>query len=552
MRPSDTVPPPSFLEMSKTQPVQRARRRRGDSPLARRARETRGLLERIMDTPHLAQAVPRLSPEVLHRVIQSCGLEDCGELVALATPGQLARVFDFDLWRPVRAGLDEKLDADRFGIWLDVLMEAGAIVAAQKLAGMDTELVVASLAQHVSVFDRAAASPSTVDGQDTPERRRFSDRAACEVGNYLIEAKRSDAWDAIVGLLLFLDAEHPDYFHRLMRGCRKLSNGGYEIDGLHDLLPDDEQHMLDVAVDREQRREAQGYVTPAQARAFLQSARQLQIGDGTAPPHSPIAAAYFRAIEPTSPADASAALIHVLLEAGVLPQQPHALIGGLHEGARGPALLQAQLQFTGDAGEAIYSVRAGELAFLANAILAGCSIQGRSFTSREASDAAAAVCNLGLENWPRVWRYGRVLPDDFLVRQDLIGVFQVGWTVLHDEVTMYVARRLIDTLLDLRCRDREIQSELDELRLRLTGQWRAGTPWQARDAMDVIMILDMPAWATLVGLVDECPVIHAAIDSWRGSRVRSVSASSFEFISENSQIAAVREFVQSLPDMLRA
>jgi hypothetical protein len=145
-----------------------------------------------------------------------------------------------------------------------------------------------------------------------------------------------------------------------------------------------------------------------------------------------------------------------------------------------------------------------------------------------------------------------VLPDDFLARQDLIGVFQVGWTVLHDEVAMSVARRLIDMLRDLRCRDREIQSGLDELRRQMTRHWRAGMPWRARDAIDVILILDMPAWATLLGLIDECPVIHAAMDSSRGFRVRRISASSFEFISENSQIEAVREFMESLPDTLRA
>jgi hypothetical protein len=77
-------------------------------------------------------------------------------------------------------------------------------------------------------------------------------------------------------------------------------------------------------------------------------------------------------------------------------------------------------------------------------------------------------------------------------------------------------------------------------------------PWRARDAMDVILILDMPAWATLLGLIDECPVIHAAMDSSRGSQVRRISASSFEFISENSQIEAVRQFMESVPDSLRA
>lgn len=54
-----------------------------------------------------------------------------------------------------------------------------------------------------------------------------------------------------------------------------------------------------------------------------------------------------------------------------------------------------------------------------------------------------------------------------------------------------------------------------------------------------------------LGLMDECPVIHAGIGASRGSRMRAVSATAFEFISENSQIASVREFMRSLPETLR-
>ncbi len=43
------------------------------------------------------------------------------------------------------------------------------------------------------------------------------------------------------------------------------------------------------------------------------------------------------------------------------------------------------------------------LAYLANAIIAGCSIQARPFAPQEASNAAVAVCNLGLEAWPGHW-----------------------------------------------------------------------------------------------------------------------------------------------------
>ena len=152
-------------------------------------------------------------------------------------------------------------------------------------------------------------------------------------------------------------------------------------------------------------------MTPAQARAFLHSARQFQLADSTAPPHSPIARAYFRAIEWTPPSDAIANrgsmslppvgsppdetsgaiadVMDVLLEAGVLPQQPRALLGGSQEHARYPALLQAHVQFARDAGEGVYSMRAEEFAFLVNAILASQGAENRlcaaGFRSRRRS-----------------------------------------------------------------------------------------------------------------------------------------------------------------------
>src|SRR6185503_14705709 len=95
-------------------------------PARRDTTDGHHLLDRILNTPRLEQVVPRLQPGLLHRVIQTCGLEDCGELVALATPEQLAHIFDLDLWRAAQPSLDEQFDADRFGVWIEVLLEAGA------------------------------------------------------------------------------------------------------------------------------------------------------------------------------------------------------------------------------------------------------------------------------------------------------------------------------------------------------------------------------------------------------------------------------------------
>jgi Family of unknown function (DUF6178) len=547
----------------------------------------RSLLDRILDTPHLARVVPRLQPELLHRVIQTCGLEDCGDLVALATPDQLARIFDLDLWRTAQPGLDEQFDADRFGVWLEVLGESGATVAAQKLAEMDVDLVIAGLAQHAHVFDRATVTPyTTTDGEEVAAIRSIDDGLACDVGGYLLVARRTDSWDAIVAVLMSLDAEHHDYFHQVMRGCRALSNSRPEVDGLHDLFGDGDQVMFDLAVDRERRREKQGYVTPAQARAFLQMSRQLLLGQDAMPPANPVACAYFRVIDKTTTADdnsaasrlpagsdapaapehsadAVAAVVDILLEAGILAQQPRALLNASQGHAPRLGCIQAHMQLVLDRDPAAYSRRSEELAYLANTIMAGCSIQARPFTPQEASDAAVAVCNLGLENWPPHWlpakarrgpsvvEAGSALPDDFLAGHDLVRVFQIGWTVLHEKVSMYAAEQLIGVLTRLRCDDPEIRTGLDVLRIEMARHWHVGAPWRARDALDVIAILDMPTWATLLGLIDECPVIHAGIGVSQGSRTRAVSASAFEFISENGQIASVCEFMQSLPETLR-
>jgi hypothetical protein len=423
-----------------------------------------------------------------------------------------------------------------------------------------------------------------MDDADAPLDGSRHEVPDCEVGSYLVLARRTDAWDAIVGLLLALDAEQPECFHRLMRGCRAVSNSTPEIDASHDLLTEPEQDMFELAVDREERRERMGYVTAAQARAFLQSARELPPAQSMAPRPDPIARAYFRAVEvPTPPEpnasgsdaaraalppvsnvppDAFAAVVDGLLEAGVLPAPPRALLDGPRERARF-AQLRMHLELAYDRHQAASSTRTAELAFLANALLAGCSVQGRPFTPQEAADAAAAICNLGLQNWPGE-RHRRQadgmasavgadtgLAEDFLVDHDLIGVFQVGWAVLYRDVCMYTAGQLIGVVGGLRTKDRAIQAGLDVLGFEMDRRWRAGAPWLARDALDVIMILDQPAWAALVGLIGECPVVHAALAASVGRATRAIDGAAFEFIAENRQISSIRTFLQALPDLLR-
>ena len=115
---------------------------------------------------------------------------------------------------------------------------------------------------------------------------------------------------------------------------------------------------------------------------------------------------------------------------------------------------------------------------------------------------------------------------------------------------MHAADQLTRVLGELRCRDRAIQADLAALRYELLKHLRTGTPWLARPRMDVLASLDMPAWAALLGLIDECPVLHAAIAAARDRTTHAISPSAFEFISEHAMILDVRAFMESLPAAL--
>jgi hypothetical protein len=290
---------------------------------------------------------------------------------------------------------------------------------------------------------------------------------------------------------------------------------------------------------------------------------------------NPIATAYFRAVgeHPSrGPAEAASshptialpahvvedvsssieAVIELLAEAGVMPERPRALL----ESAKGRpdsvelTRLRQSMAYVGETDPTASSARRRELAFLANALLAGCSVQSRPFTPREASEAAASVCNLGLEYWPGAAPSSTPTPESFLVDHDLVTVFEVGWSVLHREVSMFVVQQLISTLDELRIVDVDIERDFAVLRRTLVDKRDAGTPWLARGAADVLAILDVAAWTSVVGLLSECPVLPSALTAVLERRTTAVSSTAFNFISTAAQIGDVRVFMRALRGVL--
>ncbi len=541
------------------------------------------LLDRLLDTPDLARVVQALEPRALHRLVRTCGLEDCGGIVALATTEQLLRVFDDDLWRSDTAGEEERFDAGRFGLWLEVLADVDVALAARKLVEMDFDLVTAALTRHVLVLGPGspgaggAAGDAGPDESDPDEAARaarveqaLEDGLACDFAGYRVVARRAESWDALLAVLVALDSDHHLFFSRLMRRCHRISAESLEGGGFEEVLTAEEQVLSDVAADRERRREEEGYVAPSDAAAFLELARRAPRRlEGAASDRDPVSAAWFREREARakrksrrgrakparaepregeSPARDVVSFVATLQQAGVFSnaRRPRLLEGPSDGGSR-LSRVRAHLHFVREHDPALHSQRLEEIAYLANVLVAGCSFQSRKFRAVEAADAVLATCNLGLENWPS--RHA-TLPPGFLLRQDLVAVFRTGWRVLYERVGLHVARRLAETLAELSCDDDEVQADISELSRQLETELAAGTPWRVRDHLDVLAVLDQPSWASLLALLDQCPVLPKAVEEpWAESRRLRVSGE-FEFIAENAQIDRVRAFAASLPSRL--
>ena len=131
-----------------------------------------------------------------------------------------------------------------------------------------------------------------------------------------------------------------------------------------------------------------------------------------------------------------------------MPERPRALLEAANEDPRAAKLplLKRLMEFVLHHDEPAYLARTRELAFLANTLLAGSSVQSRPFTPQEASDAAACICNLGLECGPAPRRVPRGSRPRDGVRSGLVGAVP--------DVSLFVADQLISTLTDIDCRRR--------------------------------------------------------------------------------------------------
>lgn len=523
-------------------------------------------LARLLESTDLARAVPYLAAETLHRVIEECGLEACGSMVAAATRPQLTAILDLDLWRAPQAGHDPRFDHDRFGEWIETLVDDDLEQAVQIVMRMPTPVVVAGVSGHMRVFDLGTFEP-TASTDDEPWES-FSPNAQHqehEIGGYRVRARRREQSDALVALLVELSTADATAFQTIMRGCCQLSHEGRESDGLDQLAAVPDQFLDDEGQARDDRRQVRGYLTPADARAFLAVARhddaaglRAIVDEYRRSADRVVASADEPAdvdADPMSVAETVRGVVDVLATAGLMPDTPRGLLAAGTASAGGSpwgpgsadprTTLMVLMAHAGAASEDAVLARGEELAFLANTLMTGCALQTRAFAMQEAADAAAAICNLGLESWPAP------LGDNHLVEHDLISAFGIGWTVMHRDVSMFVADQLISVIDALPKHDATTNAGLRALKRALSTHRRAGAPWLASEALDILSTLDTPSWYGLLGLFCECPVVPDIVAAIVDRRAGRVSPSAFTFISTPAQIETVRRFLQRLPDLLR-
>ena len=385
------------------------------------------LLGQMLDDPQLAPLLRALPAPVLRRVILQIGLEDAGELVALASLEQLREVFDEDLWRSPSPGQDEAFDAVRFCTWLEVLLEAGDAFVADRLAELAEDFLVFAFSRLLRALDRAEVAASISDDDEAGLIDKVLEAGACqELGEYLIVARIENGWDALWTTLLALDDRHPELLRAVLHRCWLATREQAEAaGGLYEVLTGEEQLLEDARAEREERRAARGYVSPADARAFLGLARSAPAEPDT----DAITRAYFRELRPAPAAPGlagggarpppSAPLRRLLAKAGVEPAPEDAP-------PPGDSLFRSTVAGLAGSDPRAHQRVIEELAYLANVLVAGDT--SRAWQPVEAAERVLELCDAGLR--ALLAREGDAAPEaarDTQVRWSAAGLFRTAW-----------------------------------------------------------------------------------------------------------------------------
>ena len=168
----------------------------------------------------------------------------------------------------------------------------------QRLCELPQELLALAVHRLVLVLDMDVVAEQLAPGDEEAEalERALETSVVEEWEEFRVVARDPDVWDDVWGALLSLDREHHDRLREILEQCCAMSTEYISGQGgLFQVLTAEEMLDSDVAAARDDRRVAEGFVSPADARAFLELARRGGGGDA----RDPITRAYFRGLAPT-------------------------------------------------------------------------------------------------------------------------------------------------------------------------------------------------------------------------------------------------------------
>lgn len=530
------------------------------------------LLGNILDQPDLPEIIKSLDPGLLTQLIRHVGLDDSAPLVFHTTQKQLAEILDEDLWHSKTPGRVETFNSERFGVWLNVMMENGPAFTAEKVTAMDEDLLTLGICRLVRVF--RAHDPATYHGSDVKANHgEISDYLLdgflnLEFPGYRVVSKNDACWNAVTGLLSELNESDNGRLVRLLERCCRICEESLETDsGLLGILSADEMLEEDVFSEREDRKENRGFVTPSAATIFLADARSVSLSRiiaDTGIPH--IARAYFKSASTKPEEDAAQRppaaaegapgsmgkrifeFMDTLRKAEVLPETNRQKLGFDGFGRRDSrcALLNTMRTLNLSDPE-LYSQRLMELSFLSNALISGCAFRNRTFHPKESAEAALSVCNLGSEYLLKT----QAVPEDsrpagepllaLIKTTHLVYLFRIGWKILFDNVILATAESVSAFIIRLKknTSDPEQKHILARMALMLRHSISSGHPWEFQDQMDYLHVfLDGETVAALIELIREYPTFPDALHT-------NTDGGSSPFISSRMQIQSIRRFLGS-------
>lgn len=363
------------------------------------------LLATIIDSPELVRSVQRLPAPAFASLVRKVGVEDAGELLALATTPQIVAAFDEDLFRADEAGEREAFDASRFATWLEVLLEAGPEAAARRFSELSEDFVAHALSSLVLVLDDEALVRRMSEGGDDADavEKRLESSLCEQLDGYLLIARVHEGWDGVLSLVLALDRDHRALLERVLDRCAAASQAYTEdLEALADVLSEAESLAEDAEAEREERRAARGFVEPRAAKGFLELARAPFDPKAT---RDATTKAYFRELVPEAPPvldPRDTRLATLLAEAESTARRPTPRLPGRSGTAIDAEPIETEalpirdaMQLLAERNPARYAERLEELAYLTNVITAGAAKGDRRFSAAEAADAALATVALG-------------------------------------------------------------------------------------------------------------------------------------------------------------